>query len=204
MVATNSINSAGVEKTWWFEGLTHVSPAGTPRARAISSVTFAPGSTPPIPGLAPCAELEGNALHGVVGSLVAKLVRVESAILGACPEVAGAELPDKVAAVFKVVGRQAAFAGVVREAAHGGALVEGPDRVRRQRAETHGRDIQERHVVGLRAVGAPNPHARRLVRHGSGLRRVHQVLVPDPVDVPLGAVRLLGVRGPSRARRSAT
>ena len=29
-------------------------PTGTPRASAISSVTLAPGSTPPWPGLAPC------------------------------------------------------------------------------------------------------------------------------------------------------
>jgi hypothetical protein len=28
-------------------------PTGTPRAAAISSVTFGPGSTPPWPGLAP-------------------------------------------------------------------------------------------------------------------------------------------------------
>jgi hypothetical protein len=31
-----------------------VTPAGTSRAAAISAVTFGPGRTPPIPGLAPC------------------------------------------------------------------------------------------------------------------------------------------------------
>ncbi len=49
----NSTSSRGVEKTRWEAGETHFSPFGTPRASAISWVTFAPGRTPPMPGLAP-------------------------------------------------------------------------------------------------------------------------------------------------------
>lgn len=51
--AMNRTSSRGVEKTRWYGGDTTVPPSGTPRARAISAFTFAPGSTPPIPGFAP-------------------------------------------------------------------------------------------------------------------------------------------------------
>ena len=51
--AMNRTSSRGVAKTRWCGGLTHFSPCGTLRASAISLVTLAPGSTPPMPGLAP-------------------------------------------------------------------------------------------------------------------------------------------------------
>jgi hypothetical protein len=54
MCAMKRTSSRGVEKTLCDGGDTHVSPAGTSRALAISCVTFGPGRTPPIPGLAPC------------------------------------------------------------------------------------------------------------------------------------------------------
>ena len=38
-------------------GLMQSRPCGTPRAAAISAVTFAAGSTPPIPGFAPWESL---------------------------------------------------------------------------------------------------------------------------------------------------
>ena len=46
-------SSRGVWNTLCAAGLTHFSPLGTLRASAISSVTLAAGSTPPMPGLAP-------------------------------------------------------------------------------------------------------------------------------------------------------
>ncbi len=55
--ATNRTSSRGVEKTLCAGGDTHFSPLGTPLASAISCVTFAPGSTPPMPGLAPWLSL---------------------------------------------------------------------------------------------------------------------------------------------------
>src|SRR5699024_9038112 len=51
--AMNSTSSVGVANTRCAEGLTHFCPWGTCRMRAISADTFGPGSTPPIPGLAP-------------------------------------------------------------------------------------------------------------------------------------------------------
>ncbi len=45
--------SSGVPNAVCAGGETTVCPIGTPRVAAISAVTFAPGSTPPKPGLAP-------------------------------------------------------------------------------------------------------------------------------------------------------
>ena len=49
----NSRNSLGVENAEWLAGETTSLPASTPRASAISGVTFSPGRMPPCPGLAP-------------------------------------------------------------------------------------------------------------------------------------------------------
>jgi hypothetical protein len=51
--ATNRTSSRGVANAVCRDGLVTVTPTGTLRASAISGVTFAPGSTPPIPGFAP-------------------------------------------------------------------------------------------------------------------------------------------------------
>ena len=52
-----SMSSIGVLKALCAGGDTTVCPMGTPRVAAISALTFAPGSTPPRPGLAPCDSL---------------------------------------------------------------------------------------------------------------------------------------------------
>ena len=53
MRATNATSSRGVWKAECAAGLTQSRPCGTPRTAAISAVTLAAGSTPPMPGLAP-------------------------------------------------------------------------------------------------------------------------------------------------------
>ncbi len=55
--AMKRMSSRGVVNAEWLAGEMHVCPTGTPRASAISSVTLAPGSTPPSPGLAPWESL---------------------------------------------------------------------------------------------------------------------------------------------------
>ena len=69
-----------------------------------------------MPGLAPWLSLSETHLDRVVGGLLAELLGVEAAVLGPRAEVAGADLPDDVAALEVVLG-QAALAGVVGEAA---------------------------------------------------------------------------------------
>jgi hypothetical protein len=51
------IISTGVENALCADGEMQSTPSGTPRASAISAVTFGPGSTPPWPGLAPWLSL---------------------------------------------------------------------------------------------------------------------------------------------------
>ncbi len=53
----NAIISRGVEKALCCAGEMQSRPRGTPRVAAISGVTFAAGSTPPWPGLAPWLSL---------------------------------------------------------------------------------------------------------------------------------------------------
>ncbi len=50
----NRTSSRGVENTRWYGGDTTVCPCGTSRTFAISALTLLPGSTPPMPGFAPC------------------------------------------------------------------------------------------------------------------------------------------------------
>lgn len=50
---TNRMSSIGVENTLWHAGEMPSQPIGTPRAREISSLIFAAGSTPPCPGFTP-------------------------------------------------------------------------------------------------------------------------------------------------------
>jgi hypothetical protein len=79
---------------------------------------------------------------------------IEAAIRIAAAEVAGGDLPDQVAAEFAVVFRDRAFAGIVGEAALLCALVQRADGVGRERAEAHRRDVEDRHRIRLRTVGA--------------------------------------------------
>ena len=51
--AMNCIISIGVENAEWPEGEMQSTPMGTPRVSEISRLTFAAGSTPPMPGFAP-------------------------------------------------------------------------------------------------------------------------------------------------------
>ena len=104
-------------------------PSSTPRIAAISAVTLAPGSTPPWPGFAPWLSLISIILICGFGGGDGEFVRVEAAVGAAAAEIAGADLPDDVAAALAVIGAEAAFAGVVREAAELGAAVQRADGV---------------------------------------------------------------------------
>jgi len=72
-------------------------------------------------GLGALAELELDHLDLRRGGVGGKAFGVEAAIVVAAAEIAGADLPDQVAAVDAVVFRDRTFTGVVREAALPGA-----------------------------------------------------------------------------------
>src|SRR5690606_14312000 len=62
-----------------------------------------------------------------IGGLSGEFLRIELSLAGATAEITAADLPDKIAAEFAVIGRDAALARVMRETAKRSALVERPD-----------------------------------------------------------------------------
>ena len=67
----------------------------------------------------------------------------------AAAKVARADFPNQVAAVHSVVGRDRAFAGVMRKAAALGAGVERQNGIGTQCAKAHGRNIEHTGAVRL-------------------------------------------------------
>ena len=124
-----------------------------PRASAISGVTFAPGRTPPWPGLAPWLSLTSIIFTCSSLRRFFELYRVKAAIWAAAAEIAGAEFPNQVAAASLVISRHAAFAAIVKEAAFRGAAIERFNRMRAKRAEAHGGDIENAGRVRPRGSG---------------------------------------------------
>src|SRR5436305_1155535 len=111
-------------------------------------------------GLGALTDLELDHLDLIVGCDAGELLRIEGAVGAvAAAEIARPDLPDDIAAVFPVIGAEAALAGIVREAALLGAGVQGPYRVRAERAETHRRDIEHRCRIGFCAIRTANGDA---------------------------------------------
>lgn len=116
------------------------------------------GQNAAVAGLGPLAKLDFNHLHLRVLCLGGKALRVEMPVCIAAAKVAAAQLPYQVTAVFQMIGADAALAGVVVETALAGPLVERADGVGAECTKTHGRNIEYRGGVGLRALRATNLH----------------------------------------------
>ncbi len=133
-------------------------------------------------------ELDFDHLHRRLARVLHEPLLAEAAPLVAATEVAGADLPDQVAAVFQVVRGNGAFAGVMVEAAAPRPLVERTDRVGRQRAETHRRDVEHTGRIRLCRVGADGD--AEVVRiHLGGRQRMIDPFVVHAVHVLLAAER---------------
>src|SRR4051794_3716099 len=105
-------------------------------------------------GLGALADLELDHLDLVVGRHARELLGIEGAVdTVAAAEIARPDLPDDVAAVFAVIGADAALPGIVREATLFRARVQGPHRVRAERAKAHGRDVEYRCRIRFCAIG---------------------------------------------------
>src|SRR3546814_14004765 len=98
------------------------------------------------------AELDLDHLDLLVLRAVAEAFGVEAAACIAAAEIAAAELPHDVAAVGAMIGAEAAFAGVVVELAQPPAEIVRLDRPRAERAEAHRRAIEQRRLIGARAL----------------------------------------------------
>ncbi len=90
-----------------------------------------------VPGLGALAEFYLDHPDLWLSCLLGEAFRIEIALLVTAAEIAAAQFPDKVAAMFAMVGADAAFSGVMGEVAHPGATIQRADGVGAERAETH-------------------------------------------------------------------
>jgi hypothetical protein len=112
----NSSISIGVLKAEWRDGETQSTPIGTPRVSAISG-DLGCRQHAAVAGLGALRQLQLDHLDLRRGGVGGEALFREAAVVVAAAEVAGADFPDQVAAVLAVVRADAAFAGVVHEAA---------------------------------------------------------------------------------------
>ncbi len=133
-------------------------------------------------------QLDLDHLDLSLARLGCEFVGVETSVCVAATEIARRHFPDDVAAVFTVIWRDRTFAGIVGEAAFLRAQIQCADRVGRQRAEAHRRDIEERHRIGLRARRADH-HAEVVMRERGRCERVADPFVIDRFHIQFGAER---------------
>src|SRR6476620_4690266 len=126
-------------------------------------------------GLGALADLEFDHLDLVVGRDAGEFFRVERTVAVAAAEIAGADLPDDVAAVFAMIGTDTALTGVMREAAFFCAGVQRAHGVGAERAKTHRRDVEDRRRIRLAAIRATDGDAE--LRAAQRLRR-HRMMHP--------------------------
>ncbi len=163
-------------------------PIGTPRMAAISAVTLAAGSTPPWPAWRP-----GKASAPPCGSAGRPRPRRTWPDRRIRPSPARRNsptpVPTQVPAKLAVIGRHAAFTGVVEEPARPGPLVQRPDRIGRQRPVGHGRDVEQAGRIVLRrarADGDAHPLMRDKGGGGDGMVQPFVLLLIDSNCVPKG------------------
>ena len=121
---------------------------------------FVFGQDAAVAGFGALAHLDFNHAYLRVLRLRGKALRVKAAIGCAAAEVAAAQFPRQIAAVLTVISTDAAFACVVGKVTELGTFVECPNGVGTQRAKTHGRDIEDRRRVRLRALRATHDNSK--------------------------------------------
>ena len=111
-------------------------------------------------GFGTLAQLKLDHLDLVACGLLLEFVGVELPVFCATAKIARPDFIDQIAAPLAVIAADPAFAGVMGELAHLGPLVQGADRIGRQRPKAHRRDIVDRRVIGLLAVLVADGHAK--------------------------------------------
>ena len=108
----------------WLAGLMQSLPSGMPRIAAISGVIFAAGQHAAEAGLRALRELDLDRADLGGGDDLERRAPVENRpLVVAAAEVAGADLPDELAALAVVIG-DAALAGVLQRARERDAAVD--------------------------------------------------------------------------------
>jgi len=106
-------------------------------------------------------------------------------------EIARADFPADIAAVLAVIRRERTFAGVVIEAAAARAFVERTDRIRRNRAKAHRRNIEHAGRIRLRALRPADRDAEVMTVDLRRRQRVIDPLVMVGVEIQFRAERTL-------------
>ncbi len=189
--AMKAVNSRGVEKALWREGERQSLPCLDAADRCDLRGHLRAGQHAAVAGLGALAQLDLDHLDLRIGRGDGELVGVKAAVGAPATKVAGAELPDNVAAALLVIGAVAAFAGVMREAAKFGAAVERADRVGAERAKAHRGNIEDARGIRLTAVRAADADAKRGIAHVGRRQRMMQPLEARLAGVELGAERAL-------------
>jgi len=138
-------------------------------------------------GLGALAELYLHHLDLFERRSLGEPLSAKTAVRPAAAEIARTDLPDQVAAHFAVISADAAFSGIVGESALLCAAIQRADRVRAQRPEAHGRNVEDRCGIGLCAIGAADCHAKWVGRERPRREGVAQPLKALRIDVVLGA-----------------
>ena len=99
---------------------------------------------------------------------------------------------------MQVIRADPTLTGVMGKTAAGRPRVQRLDRVGRQRPEAHRRNVQQRDLIRLAALGPAQPYTGVQVVGESCPQRVTQELIADRIQVALGSERLiaLGAFGP--------
>src|SRR3954451_516881 len=140
-------------------------------------------------GLGALTDLELDHLDLVLARDAREGFGIEGAVEMTAAEIARTDLPDDVAAHLRVIGAEAALAGVVREAALLGTGIQRAHGVRAERAKTHRGDVEHRSRIRLWAIRSADGDAEFLL--GMRLRRdrVMHPLITLAVNVLLSAKR---------------
>ena len=133
-------------------------------------------------GFGTLAELNLDHLDLIRGGRFRELFGGKLAFVVATAKIARADFINQVAAAFAVVTADPAFACVMGKATHARAIVQRQDRIGRQRAKAHGRDVVDREVIGLRAIGAADGHAEILILDFDRTDRVGEPLIAALID----------------------
>jgi hypothetical protein len=94
-------------------------------------------------GLGALTNLEFDHLNLIVDGNADEFVRIEAAIGVTAAEIARPDLPDQIAALFSMIGADAALAGIMREAALFRDCIERAHRIWTERAKAHRRDVED-------------------------------------------------------------
>ena len=103
---------------------------------------FGGGQYAAFTGFGTLRKLDFDHFHLIERGAFGKGFGVEVAVFIAAAEIAGTDFPNQITAVFAVVGADAAFAGVVGEAAFFGTFVERFDGGGGKGAEAHGGNVE--------------------------------------------------------------